>query len=269
MIRAAVLGSPISHSLSPLLHSTAYQLLGVEGSYEAIEVGSGHLAKFLEDKDSGWTGFSLTMPLKEEVLAIAHVVDPIAQLISSANTLFRRDGSWCASSTDITGFGFALDSRGFTTGKSATILGAGATARAVVGALDGRVEEISILSRNTGREEAIRRCATKSSISFLPWEYTTPIAQSDLVVNTTPLYGADLFADYLPLRISTLFFEVLYRPWPTVLLSRWRENGGETMDGIDLLVHQAIEQIALFSCKSVDRASMAMELRKVAIASLE
>ena len=264
MIRAAVLGSPISHSLSPLLHSTAYQLLGVEGSYEAVEVGSGRLAKFLEDKDSGWT-----MPLKEEVLAIAHVVDPIAQLISSANTLFRRDGSWCASSTDITGFGFALDSRGFTTGKSATILGAGATARAVVGALDGRVEEISILSRNTGREEAIRRCATKSSISFLPWEYTTPIAQSDLVVNTTPLYGADLFADYLPLRISTLFFEVLYRPWPTVLLSRWRENGGETMDGIDLLVHQAIEQIALFSGKSVDRASMAMELRKVAIASLE
>ena len=68
---------------------------------------------------------------------------------------------------------------------------------------------------------------------------------------------------------GTLFFEVLYRPWPTVLLSRWRENGGETMDGIDLLVHQAIEQIALFSGKSVDRASMAMELRKVAIASLE
>jgi shikimate dehydrogenase len=88
-------------------------------------------------------------------------------------------------------------------------------------------------------------------------------------VNTTPLYGADLFADYLPLRISTLFFEVLYRPWPTFLLSRWRENGGETMDGIDLLVHQAIEQISLFSGKSVDRASMAMELRKVAIASLE
>jgi shikimate dehydrogenase len=269
MIRAAVLGSPISHSLSPLLHSTAYQLLGAKGSYEAIEVGSGDLSKFLEDKNSGWTGFSLTMPLKEEVLAIADVVDPVAAMISSANTLYRKDNLWHATSTDISGFGFALDSRGFTTAKSATILGAGATARAVVGALDGRVQEIAILSRNTGREEAIRKCATSSSITFLPWEYTTPIAQSDLVVNTTPLYGADLFGDYLPNRISTLFFEVLYRPWPTVLLSRWRENGGETMDGIDLLVHQAIEQIALFSGKSVERGSMAQELRMAAVATLE
>ena len=269
MIRAAVLGSPISHSLSPLLHQSAYEILGAQGTYEAIEVEAGQLSNFLKDKDSGWTGFSLTMPLKEEVLAIAHVVDPVAQIISSANTLYREDNLWLASSTDITGFGFALDSRGFTKAKSSIILGAGATARAVVGALDGRIEEIKIVSRNTGREEAIRKCATKSSITFVPWEYTTPIAQSDLVVNTTPLYGADLFADYLPTKISTLFFEVLYRPWPTVLHSRWRENGGETMDGIDLLVHQAIEQIALFSGKSIDRVSMAQELRKFAVATLE
>jgi len=269
VIRAAVLGSPISHSLSPLLHQSAYEILGAQGTYEAIEVEAGQLSNFLKDKDSGWTGFSLTMPLKEEVLAIAHVVDPVAQIISSANTLYRKDNLWLASSTDITGFGFALDSRGFTKAKSAIILGAGATARAVVGALDGRIEEIKIVSRNTGREEAIRKCATKSSITFVPWEYTTPIAQSDLVVNTTPLYGADLFADYLPTKISTLFFEVLYRPWPTVLHSRWRENGGETMDGIDLLVHQAIEQIALFSGKSIDRDSMAQELRKFAVATLE
>jgi len=269
VIRAAVLGSPISHSLSPLLHQSAYEILGAQGTYEAIEVEAGQLSNFLKDKDSGWTGFSLTMPLKEEVLAIAHVVDPVAQMISSANTLYRKDNLWLASSTDITGFGFALDSRGFTKAKSAIILGAGATARAVVGALDGRIEEIKIVSRNTGREEAIRKCATKSSITFVPWEYTTPIAQSDLVVNTTPLYGADLFADYLPTKISTLFFEVLYRPWPTVLHSRWRENGGETMDGIDLLVHQAIEQIALFSGKSIDRVSMAQELRKFAVATLE
>ena len=269
MIRSAVLGSPISHSLSPLLHQSAYEILGAQGTYEAIEVEAGQLSNFLKDKDSGWTGFSLTMPLKEEVLAIAHVVDPVAQIISSANTLYRKDNLWLASSTDITGFGFALDSRGFTKAKSAIILGAGATARAVVGALDGRIEEIKIVSRNTGREEAIRKCATKSSITFVPWEYSTPIAQSDLVVNTTPLYGADLFADYLPTKISTLFFEVLYRPWPTVLHSRWRENGGETMDGIDLLVHQAIEQIALFSGKSIDRVSMAQELRKFAVATLE
>jgi shikimate dehydrogenase len=162
VIRAAVLGSPISHSLSPLLHQSAYEILGAQGTYEAIEVEAGQLSNFLKDKDSGWTGFSLTMPLKEEVLAIAHVVDPVAQIISSANTLYRKDNLWLASSTDITGFGFALDSRGFTKAKSAIILGAGATARAVVGALDGRIEEIKIVSRNTGRDEAIRKCATKS-----------------------------------------------------------------------------------------------------------
>ena len=94
MIKAAVLGSPISHSLSPLLHNTAYAQLGIQGSYEAIEVNAGGLAKFIDERDESWTGFSLTMPLKEEAVAYAKHVDDLAKRINSANTLYR-DGGEC------------------------------------------------------------------------------------------------------------------------------------------------------------------------------
>ena len=96
MIKAAVLGSPISHSLSPLLHATAYKELGIEASYDAIEVKAGGLADFLESKDASWTGFSLTMPLKEEVIDFTSNVDALAARIKSANTLFRKDSKWHA-----------------------------------------------------------------------------------------------------------------------------------------------------------------------------
>ena len=94
MIKAAVLGSPISHSLSPLLHNSAYEQLGFKGRYEAIEVNAGGLAKFMDGRDETWTGFSLTMPLKEEAVTYAQHVDELAKRINSANTLYRDGGAW-------------------------------------------------------------------------------------------------------------------------------------------------------------------------------
>jgi len=269
MIKAAVLGSPINHSLSPLLHTSAYAELGIENDYSAIEVGSGELQEFLKGKENGWTGFSLTMPLKEEVLKLADVVDPIAARITSANTLFRKDGKWIASSTDLTGVISALNSRGFISGRKAIILGAGATARAVAGALDSRVDHIQVISRNPEREDAMRACVLTSTIEFSPWEYTAGISKADLLVNTTPWYGANLFVDYLPSKIDSLFFEVLYKPWPSLLLAGWKARGGESLDGIDLLVHQGLDQIELFSGSTFDRAAMAHFLRRKALATLE
>jgi len=92
VIKAAVLGSPISHSLSPLLHNTAYSQLGIQGTYEAIEVNAGGLSKFMDGQDNSWTGFSLTMPLKEEAIAYADLVDDLAKRINSANTLYKDYG---------------------------------------------------------------------------------------------------------------------------------------------------------------------------------
>lgn len=87
------MGSPISHSLSPLLHNTAYAQLGLSASYEAIEVKANSLAKFMDERDVTWTGFSLTMPLKEEVIEYAKHVDHLAQRIHSANTLYKKRAS--------------------------------------------------------------------------------------------------------------------------------------------------------------------------------
>ena len=93
--RAAVLGSPIAHSLSPALHNAAYLALGIEGKYDAVEVGSGQLSKFMNQvrqTEANWIGFSLTMPLKEEALIVADQIDPLANQIKSANTLLPKIG---------------------------------------------------------------------------------------------------------------------------------------------------------------------------------
>ena len=109
--RAAVLGSPISHSLSPALHNAAYLALNIEGKYDAVEVKSGELSGFMNEvrkTDANWIGFSLTMPLKEEVLKVADKVDPLAKQINSANTLIPTLDGWFATSTDVAGFIWAL-----------------------------------------------------------------------------------------------------------------------------------------------------------------
>ena len=110
MIDAAVLGSPIGHSLSPLLHNVAYKHLGVQGQYEAIEVKSGQLSEFLSTTQKDV--FSLTMPLKEEALGVAHDVSQIAKKISGGNTLVRSGTGWNLTSTDVEGFKYALLAHG-------------------------------------------------------------------------------------------------------------------------------------------------------------
>ena len=104
MIVAGVLGSPISHTLSPLLHKAIYDFLGINGTYSAFEVQSGQLQHFLENDGSALNNVSLTMPLKEEALKIADSVSEIARQIQSGNTLSKKDGLWSLTSTDVEGF---------------------------------------------------------------------------------------------------------------------------------------------------------------------
>ncbi len=125
MIKGAVLGSPINHSLSPRLHGAIFQFLNIEGSYEAIEVKSGELESFFESRGKEFDYLSLTMPLKEEALKLDVSIDSLTQRIQSANTLFQNSGSWHLSSTDGSGFIQALAHKGFVKFESALILGAG------------------------------------------------------------------------------------------------------------------------------------------------
>jgi shikimate dehydrogenase len=267
MIKAAVLGSPISHSLSPLLHNTAYAQLGIQGGYEAIEVNAGGLAKFMDDRDESWTGFSLTMPLKEEAISYADHVDELAKRINSANTLYKDGGVWRATSTDVIGFSQALQFHKIAIKGHVVILGAGATARAAAAACDGSAEQITVINRSLSRVQGMSEAVLESELSFLDWNSLNVLSDADLVISTAPAGVTDLID--LPEKTSAPFFEVLYKPWPTPASALWASRGGTVIDGLDLLIHQAIAQIEIFTGKTFDSASMYLQLRSVGLAALK
>ncbi len=266
MIRAAVLGSPIAHSLSPALHMAAYKHLGITGEYTAIEVLPADLKDFIDSRDSSWTGFSLTMPLKESVMSIADVLDPLVVQVACANTLIRKDDSWSAYSTDVSGFRHSILNKGAATCKSVSIIGSGATARAAAAAVDETGRVIHVVHRNPDRCQAMKSAAPKSEIIFHPWESALPMA--DITINTTPSGAADVFVHTLSSKVHGIFFEALYKPWPTPLLAKWRSLGGESIDGLDLLVHQGVDQISLMTGIECDHQEFAQLLRKIGLAQL-
>jgi len=246
-LKAAVLGFPIAHSLSPVLHTKAFDLLGIAGSYEAIEVASGGLADFLKSQGANYDYLSLTMPLKEEVLVIAEssgiTVDELALRIQSVNTLVRNGSGWSATSTDGSGFVKALANAGYDHFNSVLILGAGGTARAVAGALDEIADSVAIMGRSVRRNVGIAACFTKLAPEFISWDDQIDLRNFDLIVNTTPSGAADLVAENIPFKVEGLLFDVLYKPWPTLLARRWSDAGGKVISGLELLLYQGIDQI--------------------------
>ena len=267
MIKAAVLGSPISHSLSPLLHRTAYAQMGLSASYEAIEVKADTLSQFMGERDETWTGFSLTMPLKEEAIAYADHVDDLAKRINSANTLYKDGGVWRATSTDIIGFSQALKFHKIDINGHVVILGAGATARAAAAACDGFATHITVINRSLSRVQGMSDAVIESELSFLDWDNLSVLNDADLVISTAPAGVTDSIE--LPQKTSVPFFEALYKPWPTPASALWTSRGGTVIDGLDLLIHQAMAQIEIFTGKTFDAASMYSQLRSVGLAALK
>jgi shikimate dehydrogenase len=239
VIRCAVLGSPISHSLSPLLHQTAYKELGIEGSYEAIELDEKNFDSFFEKaKKEEWTGFSLTMPLKELAYLKADISDDLVKKISSANTLLNVGGRWVAVSTDLLAFKSLLEVESTSKVK---IIGGGGTARAAVGALNGSVDSIEIYLRNESRKPALKKACDKSKVIFKSMDELD--GDGDLIISTLPKNELDGFASKLSEGSGT-FFDVVYNPWPTLVASNWT---GKVISGLDLLVEQAMYQITLMT----------------------
>lgn len=260
--RAAVLGSPIEHSLSPILHRTAYAELGLTNwSYEKFAVGgSGEptLLQFLAGRDPQWLGFSVTMPLKEDALAIAVAASGHAREMGAANTLVRTDRGWIADSTDAYGALEALLDAGVSAAgrspKRAVVLGAGATARSIVDALARLgVREIVFVVRTTIRPEtetlAKRRgIAVAREAGLARGHLDRLIAAADVTVSTLPT-GTDLaLAPAAPGTLEgRVLMDVVYGGWPTPL-ARWAADAGATtISGLGMLVHQAGEQVRLMT----------------------
>jgi shikimate dehydrogenase len=262
MIKAAVLGSPISHSLSPKIHSKAYELLGLNFEYTAIELDERSFPDFYQELDSSegglaWSGFSLTMPLKEIVLKYCKAADPIAKRIDSGNTLFRVDGSWQVKSTDYLAFQNLLK---VSKNSKVAIIGGGGTARAAIGSLNLRVDEVDVLLRSESRMPALVKAAPDLKVNML--EMSHSLNDYDVIVQTTP---AGVFDQYVSntTRANGTLLEALYKPNPTNLVGRYKDLGGGVISGEELLVEQALFQIELFIGQKFEFTEMRAALLSV------
>jgi shikimate dehydrogenase len=263
IVRGSILGSPVSHSLSPVLHREAFDFLGIDGEYLRNEVQLGSFSTFFEAYKDEFQYFSITMPLKEEALTLPVILDPLVSRIQSANTLYRRGEDWHLTSTDGSGFISALKHEGHHTFNRALVLGAGGTARAVVGALDGVAEEISVLGRTSTRREVLEAAVHTSSFEYIRWNENPNFSEYDLVVNTTPAGAADLLADSLSIGSCNLLFDVIYKPWPTVLAARWADCGGKVINGLELLLYQGIQQLSLTLDRELDELALSTHIRPI------
>ncbi|WP_405917614.1 shikimate dehydrogenase [Streptomyces sp. NBC_00728] len=245
--RAAVLGSPIAHSLSPVLHRAAYRELGLAGwSYERFEVDEKALPGFFEDLGPEWAGLSLTMPLKRAVMPLVDEISETAASVEAVNTVvFTEDGRRVGDNTDIPGMVAALRERGIEQVDSAAVLGAGATASSALAAL-ARIctGEVVAYVRSKERAAEMRQWGERLGIEVRTedWADAEQALRAPLVIATTPAGTTDALAAAVPERPATLF-DVLYDPWPTDLAARWSGYGGAVVSGLDLLVHQAVLQV--------------------------
>lgn len=245
--RAAVLGSPIAHSLSPVLHRAAYAELGLDGwSYDRFEVDEAALPGFVAELDATWAGLSLTMPLKRAIIPLLDEISDTAASVEAVNTVvFRGDGRLVGDNTDIPGMIAALRERGVEKVESAAILGAGATASSALAAL-ARIcaGPVTAYVRSEARAEEMRGWGERLGVDVRAagWDDAAEAFASPLVIATTPAGTTNALATDVPDAVGTLF-DVLYDPWPTALAATWSDRGGKVVGGLDLLVHQAVLQV--------------------------
>ncbi|MDM4763252.1 shikimate dehydrogenase [Galbitalea sp. SE-J8] len=245
--RLAVLGSPIGHSRSPLLHRAAYDALGLDWRYDAIEVRAGGLAEFVAGLDGSWRGLSLTMPLKREARPLLDAIDGVAELTGAVNTVVIDGRRRWGFNTDVDGIVRAFARSGVSALDSVTVLGGGATAASVL-----------VAAQRLGATRAIVRVrdATRAGdLVALGGRLGVPVALAPLVadehapsavVSTLPGGAPHELAFAPEVRAASVLLEVAYDPWPSALAASWLEVGGTVVDGLDMLVEQALLQVRAF-----------------------
>lgn len=263
--RAAVLGHPIAHSLSPVLHRAAYSALGLDWEYDARDVEAGGLSAFLDNLDDSWVGLSLTMPLKVEAVEAVDFLEPLAKVLGAANTIIfepqEAGGHRVGTNTDVPGIVAALHEAGVESARSAVILGAGATATAAMAAVatlgcSNPVVAVRERSRAGGFLRAAARLGTDPRLVTFS-DIADALTTSDVVVSTIPAAaGVVAVPGFAGTKVEGTLLDAVYDPIETPLLRAWREAGGRAVDGTRMLVHQAAEQVRLFTGRTAPLAAM-------------
>lgn len=241
-----VVGSPIQHSLSPVIHSAAYSFLGLDFSYDKQELVKGGLSKVLSD--GPFSGVSVTMPLKYEAFDCASGVDELAGQTGVVNTLVKQPLGWFGYNTDVSGFVKCF--RQLDGIEAITMLGSGATARSAGLAISQAfpTSKVMVVGRNSGSVDGVVSLLSgfglETSSAGSSWD---ALSNSDLVISTVPggafaeLWGQVGSAKDAPRGV---LFDVAYDPWPSTAAASWGPN---SISGLELLIWQAVEQVKIFS----------------------
>lgn len=240
-----VVGSPISHSLSPVIHNSAYEFLGIDFQYGGFEVPVKGLAEFITTSDMA--GLSVTMPLKREAFEFAERASTDAELTKVANTLVLSDGAWVAHNTDVFGISKALSD--VSAPEQVHILGSGSTATSAVLAISRLYPNanVSIISRNEQSSADLKLFGDDLGLACSVVALDgSEVQNSDLVLSFVPAGALDAFwseiaaSNKLPRGV---LFDSSYTPWPSFAANAWRS---ESISGIDMLIWQAVAQVELF-----------------------
>jgi shikimate dehydrogenase len=249
--RAAVLGSPISHSRSPVLHRAAYAALGLDWSYDAIEVSTDGLPEFLDSCHwPEWAGLSLTMPLKTGVLPLLDHVSQTAAVVGAANTVVFGEDGRSGHNTDVAGMQRSLREAhgGDLALRRGVIIGSGATARSALAALAGLgATDVVVMARTPEKAAGLLRLGVDLGVAVTvsPWE-AAALLDSDAVIATVPPGAADGLVASVPAGPGVLL-DVAYGAGETPLSAAWAGAGGAVADGLDLLLWQAVDQVHLMT----------------------
>ncbi|WP_245847855.1 shikimate dehydrogenase [Lentzea kentuckyensis] len=251
MLRAAVIGSPIEHSLSPVLHNAAYAALGLDLEYTRLECTEDRVAALVSSLGPEWVGLSCTMPTKRAALAVAASVTERAAAVGAANTLVRTDSGWHADCTDVDGVVGALREKGFSGGSRGVVIGAGGTATAVLAGFAALgVTSASLVVRDPSRASEALATAARVGVevevlSLSSVDLGALAAASDVLVSTVPAEATVPLAEALARAPYVL--DVIYDPWPTPVASAVEASGSRLATGLDMLLHQAFGQVEQFT----------------------
>lgn len=266
--KAGVVGSPVEHSLSPVLHGAAYAALGLDGwTYDRIERDADGLPRLTGGLGTEWAGLSVTMPGKRAALALASEATERAVSVGAANTLVHRaDGGWDADCTDVDGVTGALRSAaGFSSGRTGLLLGAGGTAAAALAAFaELGLGEATLAVREPARASEVLETAERVGVRIRTvrldaLDLARAASAADVAVSTLPTGAVDDRAQEL--ARSACLLDVVYHPWPTALATAVRQAGGRLATGLDMLLHQSFGQVEQFTGCPAPREAMRDALR--------
>ena len=278
MTWAAVIGSPIEHSLSPVIHRAAWAQIGIDGwEYRRLEQDADSLPRFIGGLGGDCAGLSVTMPCKQAVMPLLDAIDPLASAVGAVNTVVPSSGILAGFNTDVTGIASAIRRACSQADRvlptRAVVLGARATASSALAALgELGIVTSTVAARRFGGPGSVVAASSRLGVSIDQVLWTDrdavlrAVSGADLVISTLPAGVADPLAEHMTVREGQILLDVIYSPRETALRSAFERNGGIVAEGTDMLIFQAAAQVQLMTGRApktdVMRGALEAELAR-------